>query len=110
MPLSERARVEVYVPDLPRAAHQDILGALSDEFTHTFGGCTVLRSLEGSYLSAEGTPKLDRINLIYADTPYVFQENFETVAAYVDELRTAIHDALEEESVLVVVTRVFHSG
>ena len=98
------------MPDLPRAAHQDVLGALAEEFTHTFGGCTLLRALEGSYLSAEGAPTLDRINLIYADTPYVFQENFETVAAYADELRAAIHAALDEESVLVVVNTVFHAA
>ena len=52
MPLSEKARVEVYLPDLPKASYQDLLDALDREFTFAFGGCTILRGLEGSYLAA----------------------------------------------------------
>lgn len=37
MPLFERARVEVYLPDLPRSRYEDLLFALRQEFTHTFG-------------------------------------------------------------------------
>ena len=34
MPLSERARIEIYLPDLPTQAYQDLLGALDrDAFT-----------------------------------------------------------------------------
>lgn len=54
MPLSEKARVEVYLPDLPRAAYQDLLGVLEQEFTYTFGGCTIISGLDGSYLSQAG--------------------------------------------------------
>jgi hypothetical protein len=42
-----------------------------------FGGCTIIRGLDGSYLSQAGSPIQDRINLIYTDTPYTFEENFE---------------------------------
>lgn len=72
MPLSERARVEVYLPDLPRAIYQDLLAALTREFTYTFGGCTIIGGLDGSYLSQAGLHIQDRINLIYTDTPYAF--------------------------------------
>ncbi len=75
MPLSEKARVEVYLPDLPRAAYQDLLSALAQEFTYTFGGCTIVRGLDGSYLSHPGLQIQDRINLIYTDTQYSFAEN-----------------------------------
>ena len=51
MPLSEKARVEVYVPDLPSPAYQNLLDALEREFTYTFGGCTIGRGLHGSYLA-----------------------------------------------------------
>ena len=51
MPLSERARVEVYLPDLPKQAYQDLLEALDREFAYTFGGATIIRGLDGSYLS-----------------------------------------------------------
>lgn len=81
MPLLEKARVEVYLPDLPRAAYQDLLGAPEREFTYAFGGCTIIRGLDGSYLSQAGLQIQDRINLIYTDTPYSFEENFETLSA-----------------------------
>ncbi len=109
MPLSEKARIEVYLPDLPRAAYQDLLSALMQELTYTFGGCTVIRGLDGSYLSQANSPIQDRINLIYTDTPYTFEENFEIVSAYADKLKDAAFAALEEEAILVVVSQVYHA-
>lgn len=35
MPLSEKARIEVYLPDLPTPAYRDLLDALDQEFTYT---------------------------------------------------------------------------
>ena len=109
MPLSERARIEVYLPDLPRLSYQDLLDALTSEFTYAFGGCTIIRGLDGSYLSEAELPVQDRINLIYTDTPYTFADNFDAVSAYVDKLNRAALAALEEEAVLVVVSQVYHS-
>jgi hypothetical protein len=51
LPLFERARVEVYLPDLPRAAYYNLLDELTQEFTYAFGGCTTIRGLDRSYLS-----------------------------------------------------------
>lgn len=109
MPLSEKARVEVYQPDLPHAAYQDLLDALTQEFTYTFGGCTIIRKLDGSYLSQAGLPIQDRINLIYTDTPYPFNENFEIISTYADKLKDAAFMALEEEAILVAVVQVYHA-
>lgn len=109
MPLSERARVEVYLPDLPRAAYQDLLDKLTQEFTYTFGGCTIIRGLDGSYLSQAGLQIQDRINLIYTDTPYAFEENFEIASAYADKLKAAVNTALEEEAVLIAVAKIYHA-
>ena len=109
MPLSERARVEVYLPDLPRAIYQDLLAALTREFTYTFGGCTINPGLDGSYLSQDGLPVHDRINLIYTDTPYSFEENFEIISAYADKLKTAVFAALEEDAILVAVMKTYHA-
>lgn len=109
MPLSEKARIEVYLPDLPRAAYQDLLSTLTQEFTYTFGGCTIIRGLDGSYLSQADLPIQDRINLIYTDTPYTFEDNFEVVSAYADELKVAAFAALEEEAILVVVSQIYHA-
>ena len=110
MPLSEKARIEVYLPDLPKQAYQDLLNALDQEFTYAFGGCTINRGLDGSYLSQAGLKLQDRINPIYTDTPYSFTENFEVISKYADKLREAAFKALEEEAILVVVHPVYHSG
>ena len=109
MPLSEKARIEVYLPDVPRAAYQDLLGALEQEFTYAFGGCTTARGLEGNYLSQLGLRMRDRINLVYTDTPFTFEENFARLSRYADELRGAAFEALEEEAVLVAVFQIYHS-
>jgi hypothetical protein len=109
LPLLAKARIEVYLPDLLKPSYQNLLQAFDDEFTHTFGGCTIVRGLDGSYLSNFGEKIQDRINLIYTDTPYSFQENTNLLSNYMDELRRAAFDALEEEAVLVVVWQIYHS-
>jgi hypothetical protein len=97
------------LPDLPRAAYYNLLDELTQEFTYTFGGCTIIHGLDGSYLSEAGSPIQDRINLIYTDTPYAFEENLKTVSTYADKLKAAVNKALEEETVLIAVLRVYHA-
>ena len=108
MPLLERVRVEVYVPDLPAAAYRNLLLSLEEEFTYAFGGCTIVRGLDGSYLSLQGVKTPDRINLIYTDLPLALSTNFESAARYTDELKRAAVEALSEEAVLVAVTQIYH--
>lgn len=110
MPLSAKVRVEVYLPDLPNAVYQDLLRTFSEEFSYTFGGCTVIRGLDGNYLSNFGQLIFDRINLIYTDTPFDFQENLASVSVYTDKLRIAAFKALDEEAILVAVWQVYHSA
>jgi len=110
LPLSERARIEVYLPDLPTPAYQELLEALEREFTYTFGGCTILRGLSGSYLSRLGLPMEDRINLIYSDTPFGFDASFDRVSRYADTLRMAAFQALDEEAILIAALKVYHAG
>lgn len=100
MPLLERARVEVYVPDLPSAAYPNLLRSFEEEFTYAFGGCTIIPGLEGSYLSETGKRVPDNINLIYSDLPLALSTNFDSVARYVGELRRAAMEALPEEAIL----------
>lgn len=109
MPLSEKARVEVYVPDLPSPAYQNLLDTLEQEFTYTFGGCTIVRGLHGSYLSEAGSPMADRINVIYTDAAIRFDPNFSALSQFTDKLWQAAFDALEEEAVLVAVFKVYHA-
>jgi hypothetical protein len=109
LPLSEKARVEVYLPDLPKQAYQNLLEALEEEFTYTFGGSTTIHGLDGNYLSHAGLPIRDRVNLIYTDTPFSLEEHFARLSTYTDELRKAAFEALAEEAILVVVLKVYHS-
>jgi hypothetical protein len=109
LPLSERARIEVYLPDLPRAVYQDLLTALTREFTYTFGGCTIVAGLDGSYLSESGLQVRDRINLIYTDTPYSFRRNFEIISNYAGKLQATVGTALDEDEILVAVLVAYHA-
>lgn len=109
MPLSVRARVEVYIPDLPKPIYQNLLQIFAQEFTTAFGGCTIVRGLDGNYLSRFGQIISDRINIIYTDTPFDFQENFSAISKYTDSLRQAAFGGLEEEAVLVAVWQIYHS-
>jgi hypothetical protein len=99
----------VYLPDLPRAAYQELLDNLDREFTYAFGGCTILRGLAGSYLSRQGQIWKDRINLLITDTPLIFTQDFDNISRYTDQLRQAAFAALDEEAVLVVVYPIYHS-
>jgi hypothetical protein len=87
LPLLERVRVEVYIPDLPAESYRNLLRSFEEEFTYAFGGCTMVTGLEGSYLSKTGAKIPDRINLIYADLPLALSTNFDHIARYAGELR-----------------------
>lgn len=110
MPLSAKGRIEVYLPDLLDPAYQNLLLALENEFTHNFGGCTVVRGLDGSYLSKSGVKISDRVTIIYSDSPYSFQDHLAILSSYTDKIRAFAFDALREEAILVVAFEVFHSS
>ena len=109
MPLLERVRVEVYLPDLPSSEYQNLLRSFEEEFTYAFGGSTVVRGLEGNYLSEAGERISDRINLHYSDAPVALSTNFDSLAVYVRELKSAALEALSEETVLISVEQVYHA-
>jgi hypothetical protein len=87
LPLLERVRVEVYLPDPSIAVYDNLLRSLEAEFTYAFGGCTILRGLEGCYLSRFGNRIHDRINLIYSDVPLALSIEFAVIAGYVTDVR-----------------------
>ena len=109
MPLLERVRVEIYLPDLPLSEYQNLLLSFEEELTYAFGGCSIVRGLEGSYLSVIGDRIPDRINVVYSDAPLALSTNFDTVAAYVGELKRAAMEALSEEAILVSVEQIYHA-
>lgn len=109
MPLLKRARIEIYLPERKKSNYERLQNAFEREFLETFGGCTVIENIKGWYRSADGEPDSDKINLIYADTPFDFEKNFEALSKYADELREAALEAIEEESILIVVHQIYHS-
>jgi hypothetical protein len=108
LPLLERTRVEVYIPDLPSPESQNLLRSFQEELTYTFGGTSVLRGVEGTYLSKSGEHIQDRINLLYSDAPLAPSTDFASVAAFVRELKRAAMEALAEEAVLISVGQIYH--
>ena len=109
MPLLERVRVEVDLPNVLSFEYQHLLQFLEEELTYTFGGTTILRGLEGSYLSESGKSIPDRINLLYSDAPLALSTEFASIAAYVRELKSVVLEALPEEAVLISVEQVYHA-
>jgi hypothetical protein len=108
MPLLERTRVEVYLPDLPSVEYQNLLRSFEEELTYAFGGATIVRGLEGSYLSIAGERVADRINLLYSDVPLALSTDFATVAAYTGQLKREGMEELSEETILISVEQVYH--
>jgi len=108
LPLLERVRVEVYIPDPHSPEYDKLLRSLQEEFTYTFGGCTILRGLDGSYLSQLGNHIPDRINLIYTDAPLALSVDFALVAGYAHHVKRVASEALNEEAVMVAVEQTYH--
>ena len=49
MPLSVRARVEIYIPDLPQPVYQKMLEIFAEEFITVFGVCSITRGFDDKY-------------------------------------------------------------
>lgn len=109
MPLSARARIEIYLPERKKPGYQRLRKAFEREFLETFGGCTVIENIKGLYLSSNEKPDADKITLVYADTPFDFEKNFKAISKYADDLKKAALEASEEESILIVVHKIYHS-
>lgn len=109
MPLSKRARIEVYLVVNNSAEYKLLLDAIEREFLNTFGGCTVIRGAKGLYLSGSGSIDADDINVVYADTAFDADADLEALSAYTDSLKAALLEATSEESILIVVNEIFHA-
>jgi hypothetical protein len=109
LPLLERVRIEVYLPEPQIPEYENLLQFLAKEFTYAFGGCSIVRGIEGSYLSVAGNRIPDRSNLVYVDAPIALSTEFAVVAAYSRELKEVVMDALSEEDVMISVEQVYHA-
>ena len=109
MPLSTKARIEIYLPDKREKTYVKLREAFEKEFLETFGGCTVIKEIKGLYLSDEGKTDEDKILLLYADTPFEFRRNRAALGKYTDELKEVAYKVTNEESILIVVHEIYHS-
>jgi len=110
LPLSEKVRIEIFIPDLPDPVYASILEELGNETTYAYGGCTVL-STSGKYRSSSGLILPDTVYLLFSDTPFLWSRDLLTVELYAERIRTVVKRALSrEESILVAVYPVFHAS
>lgn len=110
MPLSEKVRIELFIPDLPDPIYFNLLERLGDELSYAFGGCTVIPAL-GKYRSESGLILPDKINILFTDTAFDWEEDQEVIGRYAVELQDAVSRAIKnEEAILVAAYEVTHSG
>jgi hypothetical protein len=108
LPLSEKVRIEIFIPDLPDPVYDRILKEFGDELSYAFGGCTITAS-SGKYRSASGLILPDRINILFSDTPFDWERDRDLIERYAEELQDVIQRTLEgEEAILVALHPVHH--
>lgn len=100
MPLSEKVRLEIFIPDLPELAYRNQLEELATELTYAFGGCTHFAA-SGKYRSIEGLIIPDKIIILFSDAPLQWERDRLALAQYVDSLKLAAERALEREEVVL---------
>ena len=109
MLLSERVRVEIFIPDLPDPSYSRLLEELETELSYTFGGCTVL-SASGHFRSDTGLIFPDKITILFTDVALDINRDRLRIGQYVDRVTEAIKEALRsEESILIAVHAIYHA-
>jgi hypothetical protein len=108
LPLSEKVRIELFIPDLPDPIYGRLLEELGNELTYAFGGATVTRT-EGKYRSAAGSILPDKINILFTDTPFYWGKDRLLIEQYTGSLRRVVQRALSsEEAILIAAYSVYH--
>ncbi len=108
MPLSEKVRIEIFIPDLPDPAYRHLLEELAGELTYAFGGCMLLLGT-GKYRSSEALILSDKICILFSDAPLWWERDLLALERYLDWLKRAAQRALaREETVLISVYSVCH--
>jgi hypothetical protein len=90
LPLSEKVRIEIFIPDLPDPVYSSILEELGNELTYAYGGCTVLAT-NGKYRSLDGLILPDQIPILFSDTPFLCDRLI--VELYTERIRTVVKRA-----------------
>ncbi len=108
MPLYEKVRIEILVPDLPDPTYGRLLEELGNELSYSFGGCTVNPAM-GKYRSTTGLILPDKVNILFTDIPFQWEQDRNMIEGYAEALRGVVRSALEqEEAILIAVYPVHH--
>jgi hypothetical protein len=108
LPLLEKIRIELFIPDLPDPKYNQLLQELGDELSYTFGGCTVIPT-QGKYHSNSGFIMPDKINVLFTDTPLLWDKDKLLIEQYAQGLHQVVQKALsDEEAILISVYPVYH--
>ena len=108
MPLSEKVRIEIFIPDLPDPIYSRLLDELGDELSYAFGGCTITQA-RGKYRSDTGVILPDKVSLLFTDTPFLWDKDRNVVEQYAEKLREVVDKVLaKEEAILIAVYPVQH--
>jgi hypothetical protein len=89
LPLLEKVRIELFIPDLPDPVYGRLLEELGDELSYVFGGCTVT-STQGKYRSTAGSILPDKINILFTDTPFSWEKDRLLIEQYAVALRQVV--------------------
>lgn len=109
MSLSEKIRIEIFIPDSSDNAYRNLLEELATEFSYAFGGCTEV-SASGKYRSFDGLLISDKMHILFSDAPLQWERDRLALGHYVDRVKAAAERALElEEVVLASVFSVCHA-
>ena len=94
MPLSEKVRVEIFIPETRNSADELLLEQLGNEMSYSFGGCT-MTAANGKYRATSGMIVRDRLHILYTDTPLMWDEDLLLISQYVERLSVAVQLALK---------------
>ena len=108
MPLSEKIRVELFIPNLPDPVYGRLLEELSDELCYAFGGCSITTTA-GKYRSKAGTILPDNISILFSDTPLDWGKDRLLLERYAEALNKVVQAVLSnEEAILIAAFPVYH--
>jgi hypothetical protein len=108
LPLSEKIRVELFIPDLPDPVYGRLLEELGDELCYAFGGCSVITAV-GKYRTTAGGILPDSVRILFSDTPFDWGKDRLIIEGYAEQLRHVVQQVLSsEEAILIAVFPVYH--
>jgi len=108
LPLFEKVRIELFIPDLPDPIYARLLEEFGNELSYAFGGCTAI-STQGKYRSTAGSILPDNVTLLFTDTPFQWNKDRLLIERYTRSLQRVVGQVLSnEEAISISAHPVYH--